>query len=186
MRITIVQTEIEEAIRDKIRSQIQLKEGVEIDIILRATRGAEGYQADIDIRSRGSAAQAEPTPEPAPEPTPAPAAEKPLKIEETVTKARGSRGSKSPAPKVEANDDVLPDPAPEPEAEPEAEPADEPTIVQTAVEHEEGNSTEVEVEATPKVTSLFNNKKPDAEAPAETPAAETKSIFGTLKRPVNA
>lgn len=49
MQITIVQTEIEDAIRKHILSQVAVREGNRIDIDLRATRGAEGFQAIINI-----------------------------------------------------------------------------------------------------------------------------------------
>lgn len=49
MLITIVQAEIELAIKNYINTQVNLKEGQEISIDLRATRGAEGATAIIDI-----------------------------------------------------------------------------------------------------------------------------------------
>lgn len=49
MKIQIVQTEIEEAVRDFIRKQIAVKEGMEITMDFSATRGAEGLIAAIDI-----------------------------------------------------------------------------------------------------------------------------------------
>lgn len=49
MQITLVQVEIEEAIRQYVNTQINVREGMRIDIDLKATRGAEGYQAFIDI-----------------------------------------------------------------------------------------------------------------------------------------
>jgi len=49
MQITIIQSEIETAIRNYIMSQITVREGQRIDIDLKATRGPEGYQAVIDI-----------------------------------------------------------------------------------------------------------------------------------------
>lgn len=49
MRITIVESEIHDAIKAHILSQISVKEGSEITIDLRATRGAEGFMADIEI-----------------------------------------------------------------------------------------------------------------------------------------
>lgn len=55
MRITIIQAEIEEAIKNHILGQIHIKDGMDISIELRATRGAEGMQADIDITPTGSA-----------------------------------------------------------------------------------------------------------------------------------
>ena len=55
MQITLVQTEIETAIRNYIHSQIVVKEGMKIDIILKATRGDEGTTAIIDITPDGQA-----------------------------------------------------------------------------------------------------------------------------------
>lgn len=49
MQITIVQTEIEEAIRNYILGQISVHENHRIDIDLKATRGEQGFQAVIDI-----------------------------------------------------------------------------------------------------------------------------------------
>lgn len=49
MQITIVQVEIEEAIRNHILSLIDVKEGKRIDITLKATRGDEGATAIINI-----------------------------------------------------------------------------------------------------------------------------------------
>ncbi len=56
MRITIVESEIHDAIKAHILSQISVKEGSEITIDLRATRGAEGFMADIEITSGAPAA----------------------------------------------------------------------------------------------------------------------------------
>lgn len=49
MQITLVQHEIETAIREYVHTQINVKEGMEIDIVLKATRGDEGTTAIIDI-----------------------------------------------------------------------------------------------------------------------------------------
>ena len=49
MKITIVQDEIEEAIRNHILSQIAVKPGMVITMELRATRGDEGFIANINI-----------------------------------------------------------------------------------------------------------------------------------------
>lgn len=56
MRITIVESEIHDAIKAHILSQISVKEGSEITIDLRATRGAEGFMADIEITNGTPAA----------------------------------------------------------------------------------------------------------------------------------
>lgn len=49
MKITIVQHEIEDAVRDFIRKQITIREGMEITMEFSATRGADGLTAAIDI-----------------------------------------------------------------------------------------------------------------------------------------
>lgn len=49
MQITIVQTEIETAIINYLRSIMDIKEGMEITMDLAATRGPEGFKATIDI-----------------------------------------------------------------------------------------------------------------------------------------
>lgn len=54
MQITLVQTEIEQAIRAYVHSQVSVKEGNEITIELKATRGDAGMQAVIDILPAGT------------------------------------------------------------------------------------------------------------------------------------
>ena len=49
MRIIITQEEIEEAIEKLILDQVEVPEDMRIDIALKATRGDEGYTAEIDI-----------------------------------------------------------------------------------------------------------------------------------------
>lgn len=49
MQITINQTQIEKAIQDFMLKRINIKEGTEIKIEMKATRGAEGFSAVIDI-----------------------------------------------------------------------------------------------------------------------------------------
>ena len=50
MQITLVQSEIEQALKNYINEQVNVKEGMEIVIDFKATRGAEGNTAIIDIR----------------------------------------------------------------------------------------------------------------------------------------
>lgn len=49
MQITLVQSEIEQALKNFINEQVNVKEGMEINITLKATRGDEGTTAIIDI-----------------------------------------------------------------------------------------------------------------------------------------
>lgn len=51
MRITIVQSEIEEAITDYIKRQVNLRDDQSVKIELKATRGEEGYMAEIAIET---------------------------------------------------------------------------------------------------------------------------------------
>ena len=49
MQITLVQTELESAIREYVNRQMKMAHGMEMKIELTATRGAEGFKATIDI-----------------------------------------------------------------------------------------------------------------------------------------
>ena len=51
MQITLNQAEIETALTSYINDQVNLKEGVQIVIDLKAGRGPEGFSANIDISS---------------------------------------------------------------------------------------------------------------------------------------
>ena len=53
MQITIVQNEIEKAIREYVGRQLLVAEGMKMIIDLAATRGAEGFKATIDIIPEG-------------------------------------------------------------------------------------------------------------------------------------
>jgi hypothetical protein len=72
MQIIIVQAEIEAAIRAHIEQQVSIKEGMEITIDLRSTRGDAGFTANIDIvpAAQNKAKAAAPAPTPAPAFTP--------------------------------------------------------------------------------------------------------------------
>jgi hypothetical protein len=60
MKITIVQSEIETAIEDYLRQQITINDDQEIVIDLSATRGPEGFRAEIDIRKIAQAIEEAP------------------------------------------------------------------------------------------------------------------------------
>ena len=128
MQITIVQSEIELAIKQYIHQQINVREGMEIEIDLKATRGEAGMQAIIDIVP-ASAKTAEPTP---------------LNLVKKIAVAKE-----------------------EPKAAPEV-------------------PFETEAKDAPEAESAEDTKTDDAageEAPAE---GARQSLFGGLKRPVNA
>lgn len=53
MQITLVQSEIEQALRTYVNNLINIKEGTQINIDLSAGRGADGFKATIDIVQLG-------------------------------------------------------------------------------------------------------------------------------------
>lgn len=163
MQMILIQTEIEEAIRDYINNQVNVREGMRIDIDLSATRGPEGFKATIDI-VREDAPEAEPTtglasaPTPSPTPAPAPAPAQVAKIRKAAPPKEATQPSVSKP--VEINENATPDDV---VADAQEEAAEEPA---------EG-------------PALGGN--PEDEAPAEdTPAPKpTRSLFGNLTKPVN-
>ena len=197
MQITIVQAEIEQAITDFIHRQINVREGMLIQIDLKATRGDAGFQAVIDIVDPNTALT----------PTPIPA-------------HKQDRVEPEPAQSI-----AVPAQEPSPVVGPEGEP--EPARVRTRVvravrqapvEKSVEKSTEkpleksvekvVEPEAThsdaevPDVSSepegqavvpVEANHDPYQEAsqpvtedpPAPVPAKPRQSLFSNLPRPVN-
>lgn len=90
MQITINQTEIEAAIKAHILSQINIKEGHDISITLKATRGDDGTTAIIDITPSENPA---PTPVPS---TPVKRESASLGIKETVAKAKEEKPADPP------------------------------------------------------------------------------------------
>ena len=103
MQITITQTEIELAITDYIKSQINVRDGMEIKIDIKATRGDQGMTAMIDIVPANTAVVQ-------------PAAATTNKARTVVTKDEPKEDVKD-AP-VELPDDANDNgPAPEPEVE---------------------------------------------------------------------
>lgn len=101
MQITIVQSEIEAAIRKYIQEQIVVRDGMKIEIDLRATRGDAGFMATIDIVPENTAAK------PRTEPPPAPA---PRATVATTTKPAATQSA--PAPESAEALVVEADPAP--------------------------------------------------------------------------
>ena len=187
MQITIVQAEIEQAITDFIHRQINVREGMLIQIDLKATRGDAGFQAVIDIVDPNTALASTPIP-----------AHKQDRVE--------------PEP---AQPIAVPAQEPSPAASPEGEP--EPARVRTRVvravrqapvEKSVEKSTEkplekpVEKVVEPDVSSepegqavvpVEANLDPYQEAsqpvtedpPAPVPAKPRQSLFSNLPRPVN-
>ena len=138
MQITLNQTEIETALRRYVNDQVNVREGHEITIDLKAGRGENGFSATIDIVPAGSGTPVE-APEPAP-PT------KPV----TISKVRGTTTS-APVPDgpeivQEAAGEAAGETATETQAEPE-----------TAATGQEADSTDEETSPAEKPKSLFAN-----------------------------
>lgn len=186
MQIIIVQAEIEQAITAHILSQVQVREGMRIDIDLSATRGPEGFRATINIVPENSPATgqtdrqaSELVREPASEPAKEPEAPAPAKVTRSprVVKATETP-AKAPTPEPEAVEDK-----PTPEKDP-VEPAAE--LAEAAQPQPEA---EVQVEAEATITGEEGQGGTASDAQASETAPTTgagKSLFGGLKRPENA
>lgn len=79
MQITLVQSEIEEALSDFVLARMTIKDGMELKIDLAATRGTSGFTANVDIVPK-----VEPT----------------LEVAKKVTAARKTKAEPVPAPAV--------------------------------------------------------------------------------------
>ena len=111
MRITITEAEIKLAITNHIEAQGFNLANKQVEIDLKATRGPEGYSADIDITNAGDAKEG-----------PQQAA-KPLGIERKVADARSEPATEDNKPETETEEDAAE--AAEAEAETETQDADQ-------------------------------------------------------------
>lgn len=127
MQLILTQRDIEQALTNYVNDLVNIKEGNEITVELKATRGADGATALIDINPAGSAPAVV-------EKTSAPAQAR------TVTAKAAEVVKDTPTAKAIQ-------PTPDPEPEPEVEPVPE----------EESEPEPVEEEAAParKASSLF-------------------------------
>lgn len=177
MKITIVESEIQEAIRAHIERQITVKDGMEITMEIRATRGEDGFIANIDISPIKAGAD---TPR-------ATAAE-----QVTATQAPVADTAAAPAvfrPRVTRK---AVEAAPEAEAEAEAEAEVEEAEVAQVTLSPEGEAATI---SAPK--SLFGARSPEVTTeevaePADDGVEDVegsqplkRSIFAGMSRPVN-
>ena len=175
MQITIVQAEIEQAITDFIHRQINVREGMLIQIDLKATRGDAGFQAVIDIVDPNSTTvasapkQEKAEPEQAPVPEPAPAV--------VVTPATPAVAAPVSRTRVVRAAKVVPEEKP---AEPVATPAKaEAPEVQSEPEDVVVEPVEALPEAVPEETVQ------EVAAATEAPTKPRQSLFSNLPRPSN-
>lgn len=159
MKITIEEVEIKQAIVAHVLSQMNVREGMEVTVELRATRGETGMQANINIVPEGTET-ARPTPAPVTQlrRTPAPTLVTPAVVSKPAPIAAAPAPAEDPAPA-------------EPEAEAEL---DETSTAELEVEVDQGALAEAE-------TAAQAEEQPAA--PVE--GAKKPSIFGGLRGPKN-
>ena len=173
MRIILVQAEIELALRAYVLNQISVREGQEITIAFKNTRGDDGATAEIDISTPNDNI---PTKVPsiplkrgiASAPVEAPVtASEPEVGEDTSDPSDGS-----PAPAVEAESDTT-------ASEEEAPVQDASTTSEADTADKTVNQKEEETVSKP-ASFLKPTAQPSDEAPAP-----SKSLFANLTKPVN-
>ena len=173
MRIILVQAEIELALRAYVLNQISVREGQEITIAFKNTRGDDGATAEIDISTPSTNIPAKVPSTPlkrtiAPAPVEAPVtASEPEVGEDTSDPSDGS-----PVPAVEAESDTT-------DSEEEAPVQDASTTSEADTAAETVNQKEEE-----PVTKPASFLKPTAQPSDEAPAP-SKSLFANLTKPVN-
>lgn len=197
MQITIVQAEIEQAITDFIHRQINVREGMLIQIDLKATRGDAGFQAVIDIVDPNTALTSTPIPThkqdrvepesaqpiavPAQEPSPVVGPEgepEPARVRTRVVRAvRQAPVEKS----VEKSTEKPLEKPVEKVVEPEATYSD--AEVPDVSSEPEGQAV-VPVEANLNPLQEASEQVTE-DPPATVPAKPRQSLFSNLPRPVN-
>ncbi|ANJ65194.1 hypothetical protein FROZEN_65 [Erwinia phage vB_EamP_Frozen] len=153
MQVTLTQAEIEQALKNFINDQINIKEGMEINIDIRATRGADGTTAVIDIVPAGSSTQV---------------AAAPVKAVKAETKPVAKEEAPKPEVKAEKAATVVAD----------AKAEDTQDVAQTNTGAVAGSAT-VAGEETAQAAEPVQETK--AEVAQE--AAPRQSLFSGLKKP---
>ena len=205
MRIIIVQSEIEEAIKAYVLNQIAVREGQEVTIDFKATRGDDGMTAEVNIGSVAGNEQKSP--------------EKPVQsVQQTrATTTAAKTASASPAPAAAATKPIVSEPAASvasastTTAQPETATATSETATSETAEAETVNQKEEgEVSGFPAKTPEYDAGREEAiaaqeaeaakvvpvskpsflnaqsaAAPADAVPASGKSLFANLTKPVN-
>ena len=165
MQIILIQAEIEVAIRNYVNSKVKIAAGQDIRIDLSASRGPEGFRANIDIVDA-----------------------------EVPVEAYSPRTATTAAPKTAAVEADEPTPTPTPkkkatpaqleaEAEEPAAPPATPPTEKVAVDEPSAQEQEVAQEQEQEAPSVEES----AEAPTTEPApAVRKPLFGKSLAPLNA
>ena len=186
MRIILVQAEIELAIRAYVLGQIAVKDGQEISISFKNTRGEDGATAEIDINSPGVTPSA-----PAPAKTTSVFTRLPAAAPETATEVTETVAATVAADVAEVDENP-------------SQTSDAPSVTDGSMSAtEEVSSAELASTGLDQTTSSeavagdtdtiertipFDADQPvDQEVVSEPikPATGAKSLFANLKRPVN-
>ena len=175
MQIILVQAEIETAIRNYVNSKVKIQEGQDIRIDLSASRGPEGFRANIDIVDVGAAPVAAPTPAPAP----APKATSPKAGAENSDELVAAKAAKAEADKKAAAEADKKAAAEAAEAQREAEAKAE-ADAQTAAANTQDDAGE---EKTPPFEP---DEKPAEQAAAPEQPPVRKPLFGKSTAALNA
>lgn len=176
MRIILVQAEIELALRAYVLNQISVREGQEITIAFKNTRGDDGATAEIDISTPSDTS---------------------IKVPSTPVKRQAAQtllAASQPAAQTASEPDMEEDasdpsdgsPAPAVEAESDTTASEEEAPVQDASTTSEADTAaemvnQKEEEPVSKPASFL---KPTAHPSDEAPAP-SKSLFANLTKPVN-
>jgi hypothetical protein len=175
MKITIVQTEIETAIRNYIGEMFTIREGMQIDIDLSATRGPEGFIANINVVPRtgetdqtGGAVSTSTTTA-----TTATSTSGPATTDKTDAPAARAPKTTTRVPKADPVVAASPEPAPE-------------TAPETAAAAEEQVVDQGQGQAEAQVETAAETGEATATVETAAPAGSAgKSLFGGLQRPQN-
>lgn len=184
MRIILVQAEIELALRAYVLNQISVREGQEITIAFKNTRGDDGATAEIDISTPSNIPAKVPN-----TPVKRQAAPTPLTDLQTASQRAlqmALQASSEPEVEDDPSDPSDGSPAPAVEAESDIPASEEAAPVQdasTTSETDAGNQKEEEPVADP-VSKPASFLKPTAQPSDEAPAP-SKSLFANLTKPVN-
>ena len=173
MKIILVQAEIELALRAYVLNQISVREGQEINIAFKNTRGDDGATAEIDISTPSANIPAKVPSTPLKQTiAPAPVEASVTASEPEVEEDTSDPSDGSPAPAVEAESDTT-------ASEEEAPVQDASTTSEADTAAETVNQKEEE-----PVTKPASFLKPTAQPSDEAPAP-SKSLFANLTKPVN-
>ena len=185
MRIILVQAEIELALRAYVLNQISIREGQEITIAFKNTRGDDGATAEIDISTPSDTPVKVPSTPVKRQAAPTPltdlqtASQRALQMalqassEPEVEDDPSDPSDGSPAPAVEAESDTT-------ASEEEAPAQDASTTSEAEAAAETGNQKKGKLSSNP--TSFL---KEPAKADPDVAPAPSKSLFANLTKPVN-